>query len=534
MRTELTLSTHDIQMLVPVRLALEAALVQARAAGPYRRGAALVALDAVVERATDLCASARGLQVSVKLEDTISRLRGDHEFDWTPKVLPAVRLLRKARNSAQHDGIEPDRDFVPLAATTTEVFVVELLEAQYGVDVRTVTLSQAITDTALRGVFARAEEARERGNFHECIQLAISVYSDALRKWNSIRSRRPTFFRADKLGREADESLTALETTLNAATFVADVGAAEWFAALRRDANYDVFDDVDAARALAFAFSWITGYESAAATWTHNRWLTTATKARRVRSGEARAEIASATAALVAPDSGMISATFVIENVPPSDEYAAWARALREQLTDASRRDCWVDNDGTVKITRPVSESTLFAEDTEALAAALQAVEERFATQRLHEREAAEQRTVQSQRMTNAVVAARGQWPAWVLGVEWNASVSDATTWRLRLDPAVHRLQLLEEENAPQFGIQELLGKQPGVEECPYTTGDDILLSPAGSVDNLLRVLRGADPVVAAALRRGQEALDREKATLLDVNSSLAVAVLRTATRTVA
>ena len=369
------LSAHDMRMLVPMRLALEAALQQARAAGPYRYGAALVALDAVVERAVNLCISRRGLSLSQKLDDNISKLCADPELRWKPKLLPQVRLLRKARNSAQHDGIEPDRELVPTLASNTEVFVIELLHAQYRVDIRTVTMSQAIADPDLRARFAKAEAAREVGELHECIQEASLAYSEADRRWNFLRSRRSTRYGANEIEREVRESFESLETAFDATTFVGDVGAAEWFVALQRDGNDDVFDEEDAARALAFVFSWITGYESTVATWTEHRGRRIAIAARHERVGSEAAEIRSATAAVIEPGSGMIGVTFVIGNVPPADEYDEWAQALIAQIKDDARPNCWVNSNGTVLITRPASQAAVFVSDADALAAALKAAE---------------------------------------------------------------------------------------------------------------------------------------------------------------
>lgn len=93
------LANHEVQQLLALRLAVERARRDARRAGRYQRGSAIVALDSNVERACALVAVARGLSVpsNGKLDDLISQVKQSLGPDWRPTVLPDIKQLRRAR-----------------------------------------------------------------------------------------------------------------------------------------------------------------------------------------------------------------------------------------------------------------------------------------------------------------------------------------------------------------------------------------------------------------------------------------------------
>lgn len=69
-----SLTVHEVEQLVALRLSLEDALSRAKGATKYRRGTAIVALDATIERASSIVAVTRSLPIpkSGKLEDLIT------------------------------------------------------------------------------------------------------------------------------------------------------------------------------------------------------------------------------------------------------------------------------------------------------------------------------------------------------------------------------------------------------------------------------------------------------------------------------
>lgn len=81
-----SLTVHELEQLVALRLSLEDALSRAKGATKYRRGTAIVALDATVERASSIVAVTRSLSIPTngKLEDLISRLRESFGSTWKP------------------------------------------------------------------------------------------------------------------------------------------------------------------------------------------------------------------------------------------------------------------------------------------------------------------------------------------------------------------------------------------------------------------------------------------------------------------
>lgn len=526
MKTDDALSPHDVQQLVPIRLALEAALLQVSTAGAYRRGAAIVALDAVVERCANLCASAHGLAVSAKLEDTISRLRNEANLDWKPTILPDVRLLRKARNAAQHDGLEPDRESLPGWSRAVESFVVGLIEAQYGVDIRKVTLSNAITDPEIRRSFELAEEARELGEFSACIGHVDGAYITALRKWRLIRSRRNDPFHRDKVDVAAHKSIAHLETALDAATFVGDAGAAEWFSALRLERGTEIFDDEDAARAIAFVFAWVTGYESTYATWTHDRRLRAAIASRRVRAGATRASIASATTTSLGD--ALFETRFVLENVPNVDEYDEWSQALRARLPRAAKPRWMVGADGTVRVTRQADEAQLAVDDVEVLAAALLSVEEDILSQRAVTADKASRLEREAQTMRDAAEEFHSAWPHWVQDISGAQDQQFGAIWRLHLDPAVGNLHLAEQQDSPLRDVAAVIRDLDEVDQCWHGPGRGTIgISPSVPAEMLIEILRTADVAVAAALHRKQLVREAQDKMLLEVNASIAATLVR-------
>src|SRR5699024_4024298 len=147
-----SLALNETEQLLSLRVALEDALLRAKGAGRYRRGSAIVALDAVVERASWIVMVTRGLTPpkNGKLDDYISQLV-QHLQTWKPPILTDIKQLRRARNSAQHEGLEPDRDQLPVWSHATEFYVTSLIDAQFSIDLKQIVLSDAIQDEALRG-----------------------------------------------------------------------------------------------------------------------------------------------------------------------------------------------------------------------------------------------------------------------------------------------------------------------------------------------------------------------------------------------
>ncbi|MEN8600858.1 hypothetical protein [Microbacterium rhizosphaerae] len=519
---------HDVRQLLAIRLGLEEALHRTRTAGPYRRGAAIVALDAVVERAVALAASARGIAISLKVDDMISRLRNDQSLKWAPTVLPDIRSLRKARNAAQHDGLEPDRDALPGWANAAEVFVVGLLEAQFAMDVRTVALADAISDDEIRRLFVLADQAYEAENLGACIDHLVDAYEAALTRWRRLRPSRPGFVRHDALDKSAHESIAHLQSALDAAAFVGDVGEAEWFSALRRDRGSDVFDDEDVSRARAFVFAWVTGYESATVTWVQDRRRRAAIKARRERTTEGPSFIASAD--VTEMYSTQLATTFVVANVPPPDQYDDWARGLERMLPTVEDISWSVYQDGTVRVSRPLATAGAAGQDVEALAAALMAVEHLVESQLEASRREAELQRRSADVRTADAAKIRNDWPNWITDVRGGQDNLHGADWEIELAPAAWGLRLLEGDGpaAQTSDIASAIRGADGVAQCWYTGSANILaIQPALPADELVEILRATDQLVSKAMASQDTARDARAQIIANARSAVAAELAR-------
>lgn len=522
------LNPHDAQQLVSLRLALEAALLQVRSARAYRRGAAIVALDATVERAANLCASARGIPVAAKLEDTISRLRNDGDFDWRPTVLPDIRLLRKARNAAQHDGLEPDRDALPGWARAAELFVIGVVEAQFDVDVRHVVLSSAIADLELRRSVELAEEAHVSKDFGACIENVDEAYATALAKWRRIRPRRSDPFARDRLDQAAHDGIAHLERALDAAAFVGDVGAAEWFSALRQERDRDVFDEDDATRALAFVFAWVTGYESAHATWTYDRNRRADLAARRVRAENQPASIASVE--VREAGRGSIETTFVLADVPPAEEFDEWASALQAQFRSVPDGYWQVRGNGTVRVLRSAPDTAASVADVDTLATALRNVDEHVRQQRRAVEERAALLAASTEALRASAAAIRADWPSWIDDITGGHDHQFGDVWLVTLPPSIDLLNLSEDEQARPYDndVATLLRNMSEIDQCWHTgNGPTLGISPSMPANELVRVLRSADAQISVAVERRERATEDRRRLLTDTRAAVAAAVSR-------
>lgn len=267
------------------------ALSRAKNASKYRRGAAIVALDAMVERASSIVAVTRGLGVPTngKLDDLISRLVQNMGATWKPVVLPDIKQLRRARNASQHEGLEPDREQLPLWADATESYISGLIEAQFAVDIHRIALSDAIRDASLRELVHEAEDAKALGNYRLCVDKAKEAYAGALRTWNRLRGNSGSHgepWSRDILDQNSYNYLSAqlreIRSVFQKLAFASNVAEAEWFTAAIAE-HGDVMTADDAERVLTFAFEWIVECERATEAWTPNRRHRAAVAKRLVR-----------------------------------------------------------------------------------------------------------------------------------------------------------------------------------------------------------------------------------------------------------
>lgn len=507
------LSVHEAEQLVGLRLALDDAVSRVRRSSKYNRGALVVALDAVVERANYLIAVTRGITVkqNVAFEDLINQLKQHLGDSWSPGVLPDIRQMHRARNAAQHEGLGPDRDLLSPWAGACAKYVQTLVEAQFGVDIRRVTLSGAVEDKDLQFTLASAEIALEAGQISDAFDAAIRAYDSARRRWLSMQNNRSFARIASTQRSETAKRLDALISNLDAQNFVHDVAEARWFAAARRDPSSTMTAD-DAERALAFSFEWIFEFERALSTWTpdRRRRANVAARRTRVKNGPARVD----EVVNVQLEFNGYEARLRLTDVPDETDFSEWATLLSGLLrADDGGRSWWVHDDGSVLLAFPDGDTDV-PQALSLLETMLAESETKLSESRALKNAAEQERTSRRTQLEDETKSL--ELPSWICEVRWGPGLENGESgvWLLTMVPGLSSLDLDDTETANQGpgrkGIRELLLEQNEVESC-YWIGNGLALGPVSTSERLLAVLRTADGQVSAALQAKHAKEDSER-----------------------
>lgn len=516
-----SLTVHEVEQLVALRLSLEDALSRAKGATKYRRGTAIVALDATVERASSIVAVTRGIPIprNAELNDLISRLMQSLGSNWKPVVLPDIRHLRRARNASQHEGLEPDHEQVPLWASAASVYVSTLIDAQFDVDILRIALSDAIGSVDLRSYIREAEVARDAGELSSCVNKVKKAYREASTRWNRLRGgRRPGFppSHSEVFDKKSFEffngRLDNVQSILDAAAFSQDLAEAEWFTLAIAEQG-DVLNADDAERVLSFAFEWIVEYERAAASWTPDRRHRAAVERRKVSSGNGPARIDECIS--VDFHHGSVRALFRVADVPGEDDYRAWALIVRELLPTRDLTQSWtVFDDGTIEIRRGVEASSGTDDEVEVLSSAL-----KRAHVVMHEKRDAAIKKAQLARQkrdefAESVKSIRSDLPAWVEDILWSedgfggGSVEQLLVtlardiWQLRFG---ERTEGSFYDN--RTSIMDLIRNHEMIDQCYGTMGPNNLgILPLLDAEQMASVFNDIDVEV-----RGQIEIERKK-----------------------
>ncbi|WP_139186815.1 hypothetical protein [Arthrobacter crystallopoietes] len=522
------LTPHEVEQLVALRTALEDALSRAKAANRYRRGTAIVALDAVVERVSSLVAVTRGVAPTKgTLDDLISRLVQSIGPAWKPTVLPDIRHLRRARNASQHEGLEPDRVQVPLWASATELYVSTLIDAQFSIDIRRVVLSDAIQDASLRDHIRQAELERNLGNYASCVKHAERAYRTALTRWKQLRGnrghwRRPQPTTSETFDRKSHDylsrQLNEVQAVLDTLAFSIDAAEVEWFLSTIAEQG-DVLNAEDSERALSFAYEWIIEYERATQSWTPNRRHRADVEARLVRSADGPAHIEDCVK--VDLQSERVRAVFRIADVPDELEYPTWAQTVREILpANSHENDYWwsVSNSGTVEIEKKAERTVDFSTEIDKLSSALQ---EAHGVLKENLQATSEKEEAKQQRHTKfakSIENIRHDFPDWVMHLEWsNGSPAPDGTQQmiLTVSDEVKNLRFGERTEGSFFDdrkqLTDVIRDHELVTQC-YGLGEanEWGLMPVLEAPQLMRMLQETDLIV----RNQLEVIERREEEL--------------------
>lgn len=515
------LSVEQIQQLVPLRLALEDAVRRAETAGPYRRGAATVALDAVIERTAALILVTTGRQLprNGNFDEILSGVIDELGTAWRGKsTLPAVRAQRRARNAAQHEALEPAAEYLPQWARATDSFVRSTIDAAFEIEIHTVTLSDAINDEALRVLLAEAENTLAAGDSPQAVRCAMRAYKDALHAWRQLKkapARSP--FTNDVLDKDMLARVWALEATAEASVFVANPGEAEWFARALTEgesqAGHEYFDLEDARRVIAFVFAWIVEFEQSSAAWVDNRALRHAIASRRVRSGGGPAHVVGRR---IRTSSSNLEVTFEIADVPNAEQFDAWtARMDRTLNTDRSIGYWHFRPDGTIARVLFAADSDVVGEDVRRLVEALSTVDEAVSAASTKARLAADE--MEATVAEHREVLSHEHYPNWVEDVGWFVDrTTNEPAWVITLRSGLAPLQ-----------VREWVLDQPGV-SAAYGLGGGrkLAIGPATTPQGLREILEAADPRIQDALVEARTH-EKERVALEEAVTAAVDAALR-------
>lgn len=535
-----SLTSHEVEQLISLRIALTEAVSNAKRAGRYQRGAVIVALDATVERASSIVATTRGITIPKNgaLDDLISKLKQDFGSEWVPRVLPDIRHLRRARNAAQHEGLEPDREQLPRWASATETYVHSLIAAQYKVDVRRIVLADAVQDIELRGMIGRAEVAREQNDYRASVDECSSAYEEARSRWNGFQrnhrvKRSP--FNTQIFDRKSfeylDSRVTIIEQVEAASSFSSSPAEAEWFVRTIAEQG-DVFDAEDADRALSFAFQWVVEFERAAEAWTPDRYHRAALAQRKVREAPVPAHIGGCSSVDVQDDT--VVAELLLANVPPEDQYEQWRARLHELLT--SETTWWMISDaGMVTLTKTLNGTTDLSPEITALKTALQQVHSEIPEALKEVTHAAEKAEARSVAFTAVVDSIRHQLPAWVSNIEWASSEEgppDSIRDQMILT-TIHEVDDLRFDAGTagtmfegRLSLRDIIRQHENVDQCYHPmTLDGLGVEPVLQAADLLQMLADVDHLVVRQLEASKHERAQHEATVTGARKSILDAI---------
>ena len=514
---------QTVRDLVALRLMLESAIARAHTAGRYNRGAAVVSLDATVERASYLVAAHRGVDVAPRdtLETLYSKLVQNFDGAWKSQEWPTIKSLHLERNTVQHHGREPDRDQLPLWATVVGSYVNSLIQAAYAHDISRVMLSDAVEDPELAASLREADEALSTGDVTKTVEASLNAYGTAVSKWIRMRGnihRRPRPGAAG-FGDLQDRELEALRRDGAESSFASSPAEQDWFRVTRTEPR-EVLDTDDAERILHFVFSWVAAFEVTARDWVPDRRYRAAVAARAVRSDTGPARIADVVTASNSGDQS--EAVFRLMDVPPEPQFDRWRDVLTQLLVPAEGH--WrIGQDSTVKVAIIKGERVGGAH-VDALTDALERVEDRITDLDQEARDLEGRLVTEATAHNYALEQLRSQLPPWIGTVNWESkSISgEGPSWALSVPdkgslPGDYREggHLLSQTRTMSGEVREALLRDNRVHQCYFSGAPGILkVSPAPEPAILVKILANIQPTISTFLDELEDhQLQRAEAT---------------------
>jgi uncharacterized protein YggL (DUF469 family) len=269
------------RQLQRLRFLLEEALSRAQDTTEIGRHSALVLLDGACEYALDLALGYLGLPIQWDFRKRFEDLRQVLD-GWEPDTWASIIQLHVARNSAQHQGTVADASYIPSWSAQAQRFVDSLVEAAFGIELRTVLVAEAIETEDVRYFLVEAEKAIEQEDADTAFAAIVTGFAAARTAWEGQRAEAIGQLRLQATGLthltgvETDPinlALLRFEELLVVQPFAPDIAEYHWLAARQSEFEQKIAPSLDAARrALLFVIAWVLRWEAFAAGYEARRY----------------------------------------------------------------------------------------------------------------------------------------------------------------------------------------------------------------------------------------------------------------------
>ena len=269
-------SAETIERLLVLRALLDRANQAAADTTLVGTQVAVVLLDGACELAIQLGLDATGVQPTKDFFANADSLHAKLDSAQPPDGWSGVVQLHKARNGAQHHGVQPAARQLGRWVGDAERYIRRLTSDVFSTDIRSVRLSTIIQNDAIRTQLEEAENSHAIGDCREALERAAAAFECALGQWAEAHDPPPEPPVYDALRRMSPEAgvvdFTGHTSALHRLTlilpFASDVSEFLWLESrLERSGSVVEVTADDANRALTASFNWIARWEAFNATY---------------------------------------------------------------------------------------------------------------------------------------------------------------------------------------------------------------------------------------------------------------------------
>jgi hypothetical protein len=210
-----------------------------------------------------------GIEGLPKLLARLTERLGDR---WKHEGVKGFRELHRARNAAQHDGLTPAGEHIPIWSAEVERFTKSLIAAVFAVELDEVFAAEAVVTPGWRELLLTAERQAAageiRGSLLSSKQTFILARDAFAGKRRTTRMPQPVSPLGAVPGiEELSKGLDLLQTFIDVAMFAPDPSEWVWLESVTptHEVIEGALSRADAQRALTFVLGWVLRYEAFAA-----------------------------------------------------------------------------------------------------------------------------------------------------------------------------------------------------------------------------------------------------------------------------